>query len=143
MNRQSDSIFLINTTGAFFATVQKGYCPMKKEYNNKDIIPVHPLVETGVAKMIQVIRGKQVLLDRDLATLYEVETRIINQAVKRNPKKFPERFCFQLDRDELPNSLISQIVILNENGNKRGLHIKKNALRLYRTRSRNASISIA
>ena len=109
MNRQSDSIFLIKTTGAFFATVQKGYCPMKKEYNNKDIIPVHPLVETGVAKMIQVIRGKQVLLDRDLATLYEVETRIINQAAKRNPKKFPERFCFQLDRDELPNSLISQM----------------------------------
>ncbi|WP_405330005.1 ORF6N domain-containing protein [Fibrobacter sp.] len=98
---------------------------MKKENESNDIVPIHPLVETGVEKIIQVIRGKQVLLDHDLATLYGVETRIINQAVKRNPKKFPERFCFQLDREELPNSLISQIVILNENGNKRGLHIKK------------------
>jgi len=45
---------------------------------------INPLISTGVEKMILVIRGKQVLLDRDLATLYGVETRAINQAVKRN-----------------------------------------------------------
>ena len=49
-----------------------------------------PLVKSGVEKMIQVIRGKQVLFDRDLATLYGVETKYINRAVKRNPKRFPD-----------------------------------------------------
>ena len=62
--------------------------------------------------MIQVIRGKQVLLDRDLATLYGVETRAINQAVKRNLERFPERNCFQLTELELANWK-SQIVISN------------------------------
>ena len=61
-----------------------------------------------------------VLLDRDLATLYGVETRAINQAVKRNLERFPERNCFQLTKDELPISLKSQIVILNTSGNRRG-----------------------
>ena len=68
-------------------------------------------------RYLLVIRDKQVLLDRDLAMLYGVETRAINQAVKRNLERFPERNCFQLTRDELPDSLKSQIVILNESGN--------------------------
>ena len=59
-----------------------------------------PLVKSGVEKMIQVIRGKQVLFDRDLATLYGVETKYINQAVKRNPKRFPDEFYFQLTKEE-------------------------------------------
>ncbi len=61
----------------------------------------NPLVSTGVEKMILVIRGKQVLLDRDLATLYGVETKRINEQVKRNIERFPEDFCFQLNRDEI------------------------------------------
>ena len=92
---------------------------------NKDKLDISPLKESGVGKLIQVIRGKQVLLDRDLATLYGVETKVLNQAVKRNQERFPERNCFQLYRDELPNPLKSQIVTLNGSGNKRGLHIKK------------------
>lgn len=86
---------------------------------------IHPLAESSVGKLIQVIRGKQVLLDRDLATLYGVETKALNQAVKRNQERFPERNCFQLYKNELPKSLKSQLVTLNESGNKRGLHIKK------------------
>lgn len=46
------------------------------------------------------IRGKQVMMDRDLAELYGVETKALNQAVRRNPEKFPERFCFRLEEKE-------------------------------------------
>jgi hypothetical protein len=97
---------------------------MKKDESH-EIVALNSLTATGIEKMILVIRDKQVLLDRDLAMLYGVETRAINQAVKRNLERFPERNCFQLTRDELPDSLKSQIVILNESGNKRGLHVKK------------------
>ena len=96
---------------------------MKKIEN--EVVSLNPLTAAGIEKMILVIRDKQVLLDRDLATLYGVETCAINQAVKRNLERFPERNCFQLNRDEMPDSLKSQIVILNESGNKRGLHVKK------------------
>ena len=51
--------------------------------------------------MILNIRGQQVMLDRDLARLYGVETKAINQAVKRNINRFPERYRFQLSKDEL------------------------------------------
>jgi hypothetical protein len=53
-----------------------------------------------VEEKILTIRGKNVLLDSDVAVLYEVETREINQAVKNNPKKFPEGYIVQLDKDE-------------------------------------------
>ena len=86
---------------------------------------INPLAESSVGKLIQVIRGKQVLLDRDLATLYGVETRRINEQVKRNFERFPEDFCFQLTISEVPERLKSQIATLNNKGNQRGLHIKK------------------
>jgi len=83
----------------------------------KEVIPSDPLVSTGVEKMIQIVRGKQVLLDRDIATLYSVETRAINQAVKRNIERFPERYCFQLTKNELEN-LKSQNVISSWGGDR-------------------------
>jgi hypothetical protein len=53
-----------------------------------------------IARQILVIRDKQVMLDRDLATLYGVETKRINEQVKRNKERFPEDFCFQIDKSE-------------------------------------------
>ena len=56
------------------------------------------------------IRGCKVMIDFDLAVLYDVETRVLNQAVKRNIKRFPDDFMFQLNKNEW-DSLISQFVI--------------------------------
>ncbi|MCP4197399.1 MAG: ORF6N domain-containing protein, partial [Proteobacteria bacterium] len=51
---------------------------------------------TGFARLIKVIRGHKVILDSDLAQLYEVETKAMNRAVRRNVDRFPENFMFQL-----------------------------------------------
>ncbi|MDF2188727.1 ORF6N domain-containing protein [Paraflavitalea sp. CAU 1676] len=87
----------------------------------------------SIQNRIYVIRGERVMLDMDLAQLYEVETRTLNQAVKRNLKRFPEDFMFQLTREEWDalqpqiastaktDSLRSQIVILKTG---RGAHLK-------------------
>ena len=72
------------------------------EYDNEDI-----------GKKIYMIRGKQVMLDSDVANLYHYETKRINEAVKRNIERFPEDFCFKLT-DEEYNSLKSQIATSNE-----------------------------
>lgn len=78
--------------------------------NNKENQIIIP--EEAVITKIYVIRGKKVILDRDLAELYDVETRSLNQAVKRNVKRFPEDFMFQLTFQEL-EEWKSQIVISN------------------------------
>ncbi len=67
-----------------------------------------------IKNLIYTIRGKQVMLDSDVAMLYNYETKKVNQSVKRNIDRFPERFCFQLTEDEFSN-LRSQIVTLNKN----------------------------
>ena len=76
-----------------------------------------------IQNKIYEIRGKRVMLDRDLAELYGVETKALNKAVKRNSKRFPERFMFQLTKEE---SLRFQIGTLNERSGKhvRGQHLK-------------------
>ena len=56
--------------------------------------------EIKIENMIYEIRGKQVMLDSDLAKLYQVETKRINEAVKNNPEKFPERYLFRITEDE-------------------------------------------
>ena len=65
-----------------------------------------------IASKIYLIRNMKVMLDRDLAELYEVETRVFNQAVSRNIERFPEDFMFSLTREEIMR--ISQIVISSE-----------------------------
>lgn len=60
-------------------------------------------VENKVESLIRVIRGQQVMLDRDLAELYGVETRRLNEQVKRNIERFPEDFMFQLPPNEFDN----------------------------------------
>lgn len=72
------------------------------------------LTNEDIKKLIYTIRGKQVMLDSDVAMLYHYETKKINQAVKRNIDRFPERFCFQLTEEEYLN-LRSQFVTLNNN----------------------------
>ena len=62
-----------------------------------------------IQSMIYEIRGQRVMLDRDLARIYQVETRALNQSVKRNIKRFPSDFMFQLTEDEFQN-LKSQFV---------------------------------
>jgi len=52
------------------------------------------------SRFIVTIRGQKVIMDADLAKLYGVTTKVLNQAVKRNPKRFPEPFMFQLTREE-------------------------------------------
>ena len=73
---------------------------MARKTEKTDDFAPNPLIELDVEKMIRVVRGKQVLLDRDLATLYGVETKRINEQVKRNIERFPKDFCFQLDATE-------------------------------------------
>ena len=65
--------------------------------------------DTLITSKIFIIRNKKVMLDRDLAELYEVETRVLNQAVNRNSERFPEEFMFQLTSEEFDN-LKSHIV---------------------------------
>ncbi len=62
-----------------------------------------------ITNKIYLVRNKKVMLDRDLAELYSVETRVLNQAVSRNIERFPEDFMFSLNREEIMR--ISQIVI--------------------------------
>ncbi|MDO4189091.1 MAG: ORF6N domain-containing protein [Lachnospiraceae bacterium] len=65
-----------------------------------------------VQNLIYTVRGKQIMLDSDLAMLYDVETKRLNESMKRNKKRFPENFCFQLTEDEFAN-LRSQIATSN------------------------------
>jgi ORF6N domain-containing protein len=71
----------------------------------KEVIPIH-----RIAHSIYLLRGQKVMLDFDLAALYGVETRALNQAVKRNASRFPDDFMFRLDAEEVA-FLRSQIMI--------------------------------
>ena len=68
--------------------------------------------EERIENLIHYVRGKQIMIDSDLAMLYNVETKRLNESVKRNPKRFPENFCFQLTGDEYED-LRSQIATSN------------------------------
>ena len=74
-----------------------------------------------IKNLIYTIRGKQVLIDSDVANIYHCETKYVNRVVKRNIERFPEEFCFQLNENEF-EVLRCQFVTLNENG--RGQHRK-------------------
>ena len=71
----------------------------------------------AIQEMIYEIRGHKIMIDRDLAELYGVELKVMNQSVKRNLDRFPLDFMFQLTQDEW-NILRSQIVTANENTSK-------------------------
>jgi len=80
--------------------------------NNDIIIP-----NKNIENKIYFIRGEHVMLDRDLAELYEVETKVLKQAVKRNLDIFPENFMFELTKDEF-NNLRSQTVTSSWGGHR-------------------------
>jgi hypothetical protein len=87
----------------------------------------------NISDMIYEIRGKQVMIDRDLARLYNVETRLLNQKVERNLNRFPEDFCFQMTNLEFINWK-SQIVISNSDKislRKIPMFLQKKALRCF------------
>jgi len=116
----------------------------KNEIAKAEPASLQPL--ESIKNLIHVIRGKQVMLDRDLARLYGVETKVLNQAVKRNIERFPKDFMFQLSKEEFENwksqfaisntdeFLRSQIVTIENEGNglrsqnvtidMRGKHLK-------------------
>lgn len=83
----------------------------KNEIAKVESASIQPL--ENIENLIHVIRGKQVMLDRDLARLYGVETKRLNEQVKRNIERFPEDFMFQLTREEAESSR-SQFATLNE-----------------------------
>ena len=83
----------------------------------KSNLPIVMVSEENILKKIYLIRGQKVMLDRDLAEMYGVEVRVLNQAVKRNSTRFPEDFMFQINRDEFQN-LKSQIVISSWGGSR-------------------------
>lgn len=94
---------------------------MEENDNNNKLEPVNggnssPL--QPIESLIHVIRDQQVMLDSDLARLYGVETRVLNQAVKRNIERFPEDFMFQLTEEDSQN-LKSQNVISSWGGNRK------------------------
>lgn len=74
--------------------------------------------EVSIRDLIYVVRGQQVMMDSDLAILYQVETKVFNQAVKRNIVRFPENYRFQLTKEEY-DSLRSQVVTSNGKGGRR------------------------
>ena len=98
---------------------------MEKENNN--IVPVNKKLKEikyeveDIKNLIYNIRGKQVMIDSDVANLYNCETKYVNRVVKRNIERFPEEFCFQLTENEF-RVLRCQFVTLNNNG--RGQHRK-------------------
>jgi phage regulator Rha-like protein len=76
------------------------------------------VVEQKILNKIYVIRGEKVMLDRDLAEMYGVETRVLNQSIKRNLNRFPKDFMFQLSEKEFKN-LISQNVTSSWGGTRK------------------------
>jgi ORF6N domain len=80
----------------------------------KAIKPI-AVVEEGIISKIYLIRGQKVMIDRDLAELYGVDTKVLKQAVRRNINRFPSDFLFEMDTNELANWR-SQIVTSKEDG---------------------------
>ena len=66
-----------------------------------------------IASKIYLIRGIKVILDRDLAELYDVETKILKRAVRRNIDRFPNDFMFELSKNEMENWKITKVISLH------------------------------
>lgn len=100
------------------STLQKESEKTKEQLQDTAIMRI----QKNITSLIHIVRNQQVIMDSDLAMLYQIETKVFNQAVKRNINRFPDSFRFQLTKEEFV-SLRSQVVTLNEN-NGRGTHRK-------------------
>ena len=105
--------------------------PTKEQSTDNQFLQIEPLIRT--------IRGQQVLLDSDLAILYGVETKRLNQQVKRNIERFPKDFMFQLTQEEVICSR-SQIATLNERTNLRSQIVTLNTEN-HSLKSQNATLN--
>jgi len=76
-----------------------------------------PLDDQTISSVIYIVRGKKVMLDEDLAKIYGVETKVLNQAIQRNKGRFPDDFMFQLNVEEFVN-LRSQFVTSSWGGRR-------------------------
>jgi len=74
---------------------------MEKESSKVDNLDIVINETEDIKNLIYTIRGKQVMLDSDVAMLYHYETKYVNLAVRRNKERFPENFCFQLTQEEI------------------------------------------
>lgn len=81
------------------------------------------VVTKTIEKRIYLVRGKRVMLDRDLSELYGVLTKVLNQSVKRNLERFPDDFMFQLTKEETQNWR-SQIVTSKNNSRSQSVTLK-------------------
>lgn len=97
---------------------QQGTTEVREQKEKR--FPEIVISDKTIQNLIYVVRGQQVMMDSDLAALYQVETKVFNQAVKRNIARFPDAFRFQLT-DEEYGALRSQIVTSNGRGGRRYL----------------------
>lgn len=88
-------------------TIIKG-CEFMK---NENLIIKDDISNEEIKNLIYTIRGKQVMLDSDVAILYHYQTKRINEAVKRNKERFQENFCFQLTTEEIKNIKMPNVVL--------------------------------
>ncbi len=86
----------------------------------EELVVKNEITNDEIKNLIYIIRGKQVMLDSDVAMLYHYETKRINETVKRNVERFPLKFCFQLNNKEY-DSLKSQFATSNTRGGKQKL----------------------
>ncbi len=81
--------------------------------------PIIPSGNIEIRNAIHLVRGRQVMLDFDLAMLYQVETKRLNERVKRNQNRFPESFCFQLTKEEFDDLRSQSATSSDEYGGRR------------------------
>jgi hypothetical protein len=96
----------------------------KERPNATDTASVLPMAR--LARLVLMFRGQKVMLDFDLASLYGVETKVLNQAVKRNVDRFPQDFMFRLSWEEAKQVLRSQTVTLDEQNSEKPSKMRQN-----------------
>ncbi len=92
----------------------------------------------AISNLIYTIRGKQVMIDSDLAELYQIETKRLNEQVHRNKKRFPSQFMFQLTKDEF-QILKSQIATSSSSWKSRSQKASAAAFKVHAARAAKAT----